>query len=357
MSYSSGKKEYVDVIVGGQAGSEGKGAVTAYLSRADDYSAAVRCGGSNAGHTVYDENGVEHINQCLPVSGIVNESMELYVGAESFFSIDELKEEVSLLESVWGETQEDRINIDPKAAIVEDRHRREEAGKKLGEDIGSTTHGIGAARIDKIWRSAGDIQLAEDVDELDSVVCNERVSSKLPDEDLVLLEGTQGTLLSMNQSNYYPNTTSQDCIASSFLSSAGLPPSATRDVWCVFRTYPIRVAGDSGPMRGDEISFEEIQRRAGFDKKPSEKTSVTGRQRRVFEWSDAQFEESLRLNNPNRIAVTFLDYLNSDDYGVEEYESLSETSKNFIGNIEDKGVDVDILKTGPKPRHVIDRRS
>ena len=40
----------VDVVVGGQYGSEGKGNVCAYLAR--DYEVLVRVGGPNAGHMV-----------------------------------------------------------------------------------------------------------------------------------------------------------------------------------------------------------------------------------------------------------------------------------------------------------------
>jgi adenylosuccinate synthase len=46
----------VDVIVGGQFGSEGKGHVAAYLAR--DYDILVRVGGPNAGHSVSSASGV-----------------------------------------------------------------------------------------------------------------------------------------------------------------------------------------------------------------------------------------------------------------------------------------------------------
>jgi adenylosuccinate synthase len=43
----------VDVFVGGQYGSEGKGNVVSYLAR--EYQILLRVGGPNAGHTVYEE--------------------------------------------------------------------------------------------------------------------------------------------------------------------------------------------------------------------------------------------------------------------------------------------------------------
>lgn len=347
-------ESYVDIIVGGQAGSEGKGAITAHLARNNNYTGAIRCGGSNAGHTVYDDQDKEHIFQVLPVPGIVDSSVNLYVGAESFFSIEELKNEIEILRNIHNDEQKSRIYVDPKAAIITDEHRKTESRKKLGEDIGSTTHGVGAARVDKIWRSAGDIQLVEDCNEISDLCSNKRVNNKITNEELVILEGTQGTLLSMNQSDYYPNTTSRDCIASSFLSSAGLPPSATRDVWCVYRTYPIRVSGESGSMDGQEISFDNIKQRSGYEKDISEYTSVTGRKRRIFEWSDHQFEISQRLNKPDKIAITFADYLNSENYGVSDYEELCNESKSFISKIENASdSSVSVIKTGPLPSHVV----
>lgn len=350
-------ESYVDVIVGGQAGSEGKGAITAHLARNNNYTGAIRCGGSNAGHTAYENQNNEYIFQVLPVPSIVDPDINLYVGAESFFSIEELMNEVEILRDIHGEKQSNRIYVDPKAGIISQRHREEEAEKRLGEDIGSTTHGVGAARVDKIWRSAGDIQLVEECNQLSHLCSETRVSNAITDEDMVILEGTQGTLLSMNQSDYYPKTTSRDCIASSFLSSAGLPPSATRNVWCVYRTYPIRVSGDSGSMKGEEISFDEIKDRAGYDKDISEFTSVTGRQRRIFEWSDEQFETSQRLNRPDKIAITFTDYLGSENYAVSDYEELSDEAKSFISRIADMSDStVPVVKTGPLPEHVVQNK-
>ena len=43
----------VDVLVGGQYGSEGEGNISAYLAR--EYDILVRVGGPNAGHKVYAE--------------------------------------------------------------------------------------------------------------------------------------------------------------------------------------------------------------------------------------------------------------------------------------------------------------
>jgi adenylosuccinate synthase len=340
-----------DVIVGGQAGSEGKGAIAARLLRTENYDASVRPGGSNAGHTVYCPE--KRVHQVLPVAASVTEGVDCYLAPESYFGISELREEVK-----WAENS--RVHVDPKAAIISGNHRQTERQKKLGEDIGSTVHGVGAATVEKIWRSSGDVKLAEDVLD-DEVLSDRRVPVELSETRRTLVEGTQGTLLSMNQSPHWPFCTSRDCIASSFLSSCGIAPRLVGDVWAVFRTYPIRVGGHSGPMDGKEITFEKIAERAGHQEAPVEYTSVTGKQRRIFEWSFEQFDYAMRLNRPDHVALTFLDYIDVRNKGAVRFGQLTDETKRWIRKVQDRAREkwqssVSLLKTGPKPDHIIDLR-
>ena len=82
----------------------------------------------------------------------------------------------------------------------------------------------------------------------------------------VLLEGTQGTGLSIYH-GYYPHVTSRDTTVAGCLAEAGISPSRVRKVVMVCRTYPIRVQSPeaagrtSGPM-SQEITLEEISRRS-----------------------------------------------------------------------------------------------
>lgn len=352
-------REFADVVVGGQAGSEGKGSVAGYLARRDRYEAAVRPGSSNAGHTVYDDDGAPHVQQVLPSPGVVDPEVDLLMAAESSFGVEEFLDEVERLDP--GESAPERIYVDPKAAIIDETHRELERERNIGEDIGSTVHGCGAVRTEKIWRSAGDVRLADECPELEPFV-DGRVSERMLEYGwrggTVLVEGTQGTQLSINQSDHYPFTTSRDCTASAFLSAVGLAPSAVRDVWVVFRTYPIRAGENSGPMDTEEIDFATIAERAGHDEPPTELTSVTERNRRVFEWSWRQFEDALRLNDPDRVAITFLDYLDVENYGVDAYADLAPETRDWLDDVRSAlaGTDTELglLKTGPKPDHVID---
>jgi len=375
-------RSFADVVVGGQAGSEGKGAVVAHLMRTDDYAAAVRPGSSNAGHTVYadaldtrnrlnPDNGRwrEVVHQVIPSAATVEPDTACYMAPESSFGLHELFEEHQDAADLWGD--DPSLAVDPKAAVITDEHRHTEADRKLGEDIGSTVHGCGAVRVEKIWRSAGDVRLAADYNCMDRYLSAANTGSRRVHEALaehgadgeqVIVEGTQGTLLSMNQSPHWPFSTSRDCTASAFLSSCGLPPTAARRVWAVFRTYPIRVGGHSGPMDGDEIDFETVAERAGHDEAPVEFTSVTKKKRRIFEWSWEQFEFALRANDPDLLALTFLDYLDADNYGANSWWDLTEETREWVLGVDRRarrynGSTVALLKTGPLPTHTVDLRT
>ena len=67
----------MDVVVGSQFGSEGKGQVCAYL--ASEYEALMRVGGPNAGHTVYAEPEPDQFH-LLPSGTNRNSEAQLIIG-------------------------------------------------------------------------------------------------------------------------------------------------------------------------------------------------------------------------------------------------------------------------------------
>src|SRR5229473_6868128 len=106
----------VDIVIGLQAGSEGKGKVIQYLS--DHYDFAIRVGGYQAGHTLY-HNGRKHANRILPCSW-VNPRCVLVIGAGAFISEEVLAGEIAEIEQS-GMSVRQRLYIDPRATIVEER--------------------------------------------------------------------------------------------------------------------------------------------------------------------------------------------------------------------------------------------
>jgi adenylosuccinate synthase len=150
----------------------------------------------------------------------------------------------------------------------------------------------------------------------------------------VLIEGTQGSGLSLNHGLYYPKATSRDTNAAGFVSEVGLSPRLVTEVVLVFRTFPIRVAGpQAGPLH-EELTWEQLQLESGSPLPLHEYTSVTHKLRRLgrFDWRAATV--AARLNRPTRIAVNFLDYLDFKNRGASEWVLLTAEAKRFVGAIE-----------------------
>jgi adenylosuccinate synthase len=137
--------EVVDCLIGLQLGSEGKGKMAAYL--AEEYNAAVRSGGPQAGHTFY-RGGAKYVNRQVPC-GVINSECRLYLTAASTVNIDVLAKEL-----VTHRLYPDRMMVDSHAMVVTKEHRQEEQLRLLRETIGSTLEGVGAAHAQKVMREA-----------------------------------------------------------------------------------------------------------------------------------------------------------------------------------------------------------
>ena len=179
----------------------------------------------------------------------------------------------------------------------------------------------------------------------------------------VVLEGTQGTGLSIHH-GIYPYVTSRDTTVSGCLAEAGIPPSKVRKVVMVCRTYPIRVespeGGSSGPIQ-NEISFDEVSNRSGIpltELNETERTSTTGRKRRIGEFDWELLRRASLLNGPTDIALTFTDYLTIDNRNASRFDQLDTDTIKFIERVEEaSGAQVSIISTGFNTESVIDRRS
>lgn len=311
-------------VVGGQYGSEAKGHVCAQLSKRYQ-TIGVRVGGPNAGHTVVDdETGVHWAFRHLPVAAIADPTAPLFLAAGSEVDPDVLRHEVEQVEQV-GISVRDRLFVDQNATWLEKRHIEEETASAL-DNTGSTKKGIGAARADRIWRKARTIGECGNVP---GVVCDTQglISdlAEMQGRDIVI-EGTQGYGLGVHTSNY-PHSTSGDCRAIDTLAQAGLIPGVHGDlaIWLVFRTYPIRIAGNSGEMNG-ELTWDELEQSSGGYIKP-ERTTVTKKIRRVAHWDSLLAKEACEANGGQgehlRPCLMFLDYLQPDLAGVSRWEELT----------------------------------
>lgn len=288
-------------LIGAQWGSEGKGVIAHLL--ADHFDAAVRVGGPNAGHSFY-HNRQLYVARSVPCIW-TNPNARLFIGAGAVVNPELLvKELAGLPADVQG------VTIDPVASLITHEHEQREL-ETIRATIGSTAEGVGEARVARMRRN-GEARLAAGYDwpapiEVRPVV--PALDRLLEDGALIMLEGTQGSGLSLLHGSKYPYATSTDTNASGLASEAGIAPSDVGHVHLVARTFPIRVAGTSGPM-GEELDWSYFVER-GLAAEP-EKTTVTKKQRRISRWYWPVVDRAVQLNRPCGIWLTFGDYLDSD---------------------------------------------
>jgi len=353
--YGGKSNGYVDVLVGGQYGSEGKGQVSAYLAR--EYDLLVRVGGPNAGHKVYEEPK-PYAHHQLP-SGTRRCEAQLLIGPGAVLDVEKLLTEIAECK-----VDSERLRIDEQAMVIREQDCVDE--NNLQKSIGSTRQGVGWATARRI-RERGEptTLLARDIPELRPFLGNaiEVLDEVLSRGGRVFLEGTQGTGLSLYH-GVYPYVTSRDTTVAGCLAETGIPPGRVRKVVMVCRTYPIRVAnppgGTSGPM-SQETNWKEISRRSGISYDEllrTEKTTTTYRDRRVSEFDWGLLRKAVLLNAPTDIALTFTDYLDKANRNARRFEQLTLATINFIQEVERvSGAPVSLISTRFSYRSIIDRRS
>jgi adenylosuccinate synthase len=147
----------------------------------------------------------------------------------------------------------------------------------------------------------------------------------------VLLEGAQGQGLSLIHGPW-PYCTSTDPGPAQLASDVGIPPTQLGRMIACMRTFPIRVAGNSGPLP-NEIGWDQLSQMLG--RTVSERTTVTKKIRRVAMWDDQIARACRILHGPTEIALTFVDYLNATNEGVDDVQELSDSTHDFIRNVEE----------------------
>ena len=355
--FGRGFDKLVDVLVGGEYGSEGKGQISAYL--APEYDVLVRVGGPNAGHRVYEEPQAMTYHH-LPSGTTRNQRAHIVLGAGAVLRVNEL-----LLEIHSAHVEVERLSIDPQAMIVTDEDV--EAERRLTAAIGSTGSGVGVATARKVLREIAErpVTLAKDVPELRPYIHDtlEVLDRAFARGSRVFLEGTQGTGLSLHHGSY-PHVTSRDTTVAGCLSEAGIPPGRVRRTIMVCRTYPIRVESPKGRTSGPmsrELKWQEIANRSEIDLNElldHEKTSRTKKQRRIGEFDWTLIRRAASLNAPTDIALSFADYFSIKNRRAHRFEQLTAQTIYFISELERVTfAPVSLIATRFAFRSVIDRRA
>jgi adenylosuccinate synthase len=161
----------------------------------------------------------------------------------------------------------------------------------------------------------------------------------------LILEGTQGFGLSLLHSPDYPFVTSRDTSAAGVAAEAGVSPLDIDDVVLVIRSYPIRVGGNSGPLRG-EVDWATVRERGKHDHDISEFTTVTKRLRRVGDFDAAMVRQAIALNAPRHIVMNHLDYI---DHDCCVTGAITQRVSAFLEDAEAQiGAPIDYVGVGPQ---------
>lgn len=316
-------------ILGGQWGSEGKGASAAFVAaqlagKGRMFDIVTTNAGAQAGHTsVHNEK--KRVAYHLPTAALIAADYVkagklaslpmIYLNAGSIINPEILEQE--LADAGFG--QQSNFFIHPNAAVITEEDIASEGAPNSAQTaIASTRKGVGTALANKILRRS---KTAKDHPFLRQFVAPTDLNVHCAQGQSVLVEVPQGIGLSID-GPFYPYCTSRNCTIMQAMSDAGLHPDFFGMSMLVMRTYPIRVGniidnvglhtdgtpllkelGQSGGCYADqkEISWNQL-------KVPPEITTVTKRIRRVFTFSHIQLMDAMRLTRPNIVHLTFCDY-------------------------------------------------
>jgi len=358
----------VIAVIGAQWGDEGKGKVVDLL--AEKARVVVRfSGGDNAGHTVVNPYG-EFRLQLVP-SGIFYRETACIIGNGVVINPAVLIDEIDQLNQRSVDTSNlvisDRANLIMPYHILLDGLEEDSRG---GKAIGTMRRGIGPAFADKVARygiRAGDLLDKEaflerlrlildgkniiltkiygvsplSLDEVYTQYCQygERlapyirettimIEEALNKEEMVLLEGAQGTLLDPDFGTY-PYATSSSPLAGGSSVGAGIGPTRISAVLGVFKAYITRVGAGPMPTELKDATGDLIRERG------HEYGTVSGRPRDCG-WFDAVAARfSTRVNGFTGAAITNLDIF--DTFPLLKicvgYKLHGETIDNFPSSI------------------------
>lgn len=329
------------VVVGGFFGDEGKGKIISHLARADSPSIVARGGaGPNAGHTILDEDGRVYKVRMLP-TGFLNRKARMMIGPGVVVSPGILLDEVGRFGAAG------RAFVDRQCGIIDGEHVGADSSGRLRDEIGSTGSGTGPANAARAMRT---LRVASEAAELEGMTADvpAEVNAALDAGSDVLVEGTQGTFLSLWHGTY-PYVTSKDVTASGICADVGVGPRRVGEVIVAFKAYVTRVG--AGRL-GGELGAAEAERRGW-----AEFGTVTGRPRRAAEFDYGLARRAVMLNSASQAAITKLDARFPGCAGATSYAGLPAEARRFVERVEEEiGVPASLLGTGPGAGDIIDRR-
>jgi len=280
-----------DVVVDLQYGDCGKGKVTHYLCKNEDYTHVIRYnGGCNAGHTIY-HNERKFVTHHIPAG--VFFGIKCIIGPGCVVSPEQFFREVHELEKEGIRTR-GSVYIAENAHIITERHLEED---EKDIRIGTTKRGNGPAYRDKFGRTG---VRAKDIPELRPYLIDlyEELHLRNP-KARILFEGAQGFGLDIDWGDY-PYVTSSNCISAAACMN-GVPPQAIRNIWGVAKAYETYVGAKQFQPKGEIYNkIQEIGEEFG---------ATTGRKRQV-NWMNLNFlKKAININGVTHLVVNKMDVL------------------------------------------------
>ena len=338
------------VIIGGQWGDEGKGRVVdfhaRYCSLIARYSA-----GTNAGHTVINDLGKFALH--LVPAGIFYGDKTCLIGNGVVIDPDKLLNEIAMLSERGVDTS--NLLISDRAHVIMPWHQViDSADEELrgSQAIGTTGTGTGPAFHDKVSRigiRVADLinkdkfperleevlnyknkvieklydresldftsileQYSELADRLEPYVADTTavVQESHERDEMILLEGAQGSLLDLDSGTYpYVTSSVPASVAAGAAIGIGLGPTAIERVVGVYKAYQTRVGHGAMPTELFDENAEKLREGGGGVPGTSEYGTTTGRARRCGWFDGVLAGYTSRLNGVTSVALTRLDSL------------------------------------------------
>ncbi len=331
-------------IIGGQWGDEGKGKIVDFLSERANIVARFN-GGNNAGHTVINDSGNFKFH-LIPV-GILRPNCTAIIGNGVVVNPEAFLEELSILHDSGVDTS--NLFISEKAHLIMPYHMRldeleEIRRSETGEAIGTTGMGIGPVYMDKTARIG--IRMIDLLDEgtlyrkLNLVLRQKNdiitklyagspidmeeayqtcliwgealreyikpveamLYKALEEDQKIILEGAQGSMLDLDHGTY-PYVTSSSPTIGGACTGLGLSPRDISGVAGVYKAYTTRVGAGALPTELHDEIGEFIREKAG------EYGTTTGRPRRCGWFDSVAARYASRVNGFTSGILTRLDVL------------------------------------------------
>ena len=419
------------VIVGTQWGDEGKGKIVDILSNQSDIVVRFQ-GGPNAGHTVVVGEKQTILHQ-VP-SGILHDTKKCVIGNGVVIDLETFIDEVNEVKSQGYFTDDSALLLSETAHLIMPYHKRIDIAReklKGKNKIGTTGRGIGPAYEDKVTRNGirvidifnDDIlrqklttNLKEknfylekylneegfDVDDIFNKFTSLRDKVKkyvtntslylfnsLKENQKILFEGAQGTMLDIDHGTY-PFVTSSNTAAAQASLGSGIGPKNLDTILGIAKAYTTRVGAGPFPTELDDETGKFLRDNGG------EYGATTGRSRRCG-WLDlAVIKHSAQINSTTHITLTKMDVLsglkkikvctgytyngetlpgfpsdfsvlekcvpiydevdgwNEDISSATKYEELPENARKYINYIEEKiHVPIIMVSVGTRRKQII----